>query len=74
LAEESQQTLQQLCTHILLPLEEKFNEITATYGFTSFAVLNLNKSFFIFSTLKELPQRTPRRCAAQRKTSIFGLT
>jgi hypothetical protein len=39
LAEESQQALQQLGTHILLPLEKKIHEITITYGFTSFELL-----------------------------------
>ncbi|MGB5446605.1 MAG: hypothetical protein WBM99_14005 [Psychromonas sp.] len=43
LAEESQQALQQLSTNILFPLEDKFNELTITYGFTSFALLNYIK-------------------------------
>jgi hypothetical protein len=43
LAKESQQALQQLCTHILFPLEKKFGELTITYGFTSFAVLKYIK-------------------------------
>jgi hypothetical protein len=43
LAEESQQALQQLCTNILFPLEEKFHEITITYGFTSFELLKYIK-------------------------------
>jgi hypothetical protein len=40
LAEESQQILQQLSANILFPLEQKFGELSITYGFTSFALLN----------------------------------
>ena len=40
---ESQQALQKLCDNILSPLQKQFGEITITYGFTSFQLLNYIK-------------------------------
>jgi len=43
LMDESQCALQALCSHLLDPIEKQFGEISITYGFTSFALLNYIK-------------------------------